>query len=169
MKEEIIDKVDEQDNTIGEVSKAEAHEEGLWHRASTIFVFNKKGELLVQKRSPHVQRPNKLSGSASGHLDKGESYEEGAKRELKEELGINCNIKPIADYTFTADYLNNTKDREHVKLFTCTYEGDFNLQKEELSQIMFMPIKDVKAIIDTDKVTPGFRRDFKKYLEWLNK
>ncbi len=51
MAEEIVDLVDEHDNVIGEGPKSECHTRGLWHRAASIFVFNKKGELLVQKRA----------------------------------------------------------------------------------------------------------------------
>ena len=50
MIEEVI-LVDEFDNSIGTMEKLEAHQKGVLHRAFSIFLFNKQGELLIQRRS----------------------------------------------------------------------------------------------------------------------
>lgn len=170
MVDEIVDLIDEQDNIIGEELKSECHKKGLWHRAASIFVFNKKGKLLVQKRSPNMPRPNLLCSSASGHLQKGDSYEEGAKRELKEELGIVCKLKLIGEFTMDVSYPDGKIDKEHYALFSCDYDGEFEIQKEELSLIKFFSIEELKQMIkkNKDQFTPGFRQEFQHYLDFIN-
>ena len=71
--------VDEQDNVIGAGSKQEAWTKGIYHRVSRIFLFNSKGELLIQKRSDNcVSLPGRWDQSAAGHVDEGETYLEAA-------------------------------------------------------------------------------------------
>jgi len=166
MDNELIDLVDESDNIIGKELKSECHKKGLWHRGVSIFVLNKKGKLLVQKRSANVPCPNLFCSSASGHLQKGESYEMGAKRELKEELGIECNLKFIGKLILDVVYPNGEIDKEHYALYSCVYDGRFNIQKEELSSVKFFPIDKIKEMIERneDKFTPGFRQEFQHYL-----
>lgn len=79
-----IDIVDKNDNVIGECSVKEAHEKKLLHRVSVVYLINDKKEILVQERMDD----GRLDHSAAGHVDKGETYIDAAKRELKEELGV---------------------------------------------------------------------------------
>ena len=169
MPDEIIDLIDENDNVVGEALKSKCHKEGLWHRAATVLVFNKKGELLVQKRAPNMARPNLLCASASGHLIKGDSYEQGAKRELQEELGIECEIKPIGNFIMDVNYPDGEIDKEHYALFFCNYDGEFNIKQEELAFIKFFSVEELKQMIkeNPNQFTPGFRQEFKHYLGYL--
>jgi isopentenyl-diphosphate Delta-isomerase len=168
MADEIVDLVDEFDNIIGEGLKSDCHKKGLGHRAASILVFNKEGKLLVQKRAPNMPRPNLLCSSASGHLQKGDSYEEGAKRELKEELGIECNLKLIGKFIMDVVYPDGKIDKEHYQLFFCNYDGEFKIQKEELSLIKFLYIDEIKEMMQKNKnqFTPGFRQQFQHYLDY---
>ena len=170
MVEEIVDSVDEQDNIIGEKLKSECHKKGLWHRAASIFVFNKEGKLLVQKRAPNMPRPNLFCSSASGHLQKGDSYEKGAKRELKEELGIDCKLELIGKFMMDISYPDGEIDKEHYTLFFCNYDGEFEIQKEELSHVKFFSIDELKQMIKKNKelFTPGFRQEFQHYLNFID-
>ena len=171
MVNEIVDVVNEKDNVIGESFKDECHKKGLWHRAASIFVFNKEGKLLIQKRAPNMSRPNLLCSSASGHLQKGESYEKGAKRELKEELGINCEIKFIGKFIMEFSYPDGEIDKEHYMLFICNYDGEFNIQEEELSDINFFSIDKLEEMINENGnlFTPGFKQEFQHYLNFVKK
>lgn len=169
MADEIVDLVDENDNKIGECLKSECHKKGLWHRNSVILVFNKKGELLIQKRGPNVRRPNLLTSSAGGHLRKGDSYENGAKRELLEELGIEAPISLIGMFKkVDENYPNGEIEREHYPIYICHYDGEIKIQKEELTSAVFYPVDKIKQMIreNKDQFTPDFLEVFKLYLEW---
>jgi isopentenyldiphosphate isomerase len=62
--------------------------EGQYRSASSVFVLNEKGEILLQRRSAHILSPGLLDKSVGGHVDVGETNEMAAQREMKEELGI---------------------------------------------------------------------------------
>lgn len=94
MPEEIFDVVDEQDRVVGQAPRSQVHKQGLLHRAACIFVFNSKGELLVQHRSATKDEfPSCYTSSASGHLGAGEDYAESAQREMFEEIGITAPLE----------------------------------------------------------------------------
>ena len=171
MTDEIVDQVDKKDNIIGECLKSECHKKWLWHRGAAVFVFNKKGELLIQKRSPNVRRPNLLSTSAAGHLSKGDLYLEGAKRELSEELGISVPLKFIGKMILYDEYPNGEIEREHYSIYICKYDGEMKIQKEEVTSIKFYPIAEIKRMIkeNKDQFTPGFLQEFQYYMNWKKK
>lgn len=111
MPEEIFDVVDQEDRVIGQVPRSQVHARKLLHRAASIFVFNTRGELLVQLRSTTKDEyPSCFTSSASGHLSAGEDYAESAQRELFEEVGITAPLEyltklpasPETAYEFTA-------------------------------------------------------------------
>lgn len=86
---EIFDVVDDDDQVTGQATRREVHAQKLKHRAVHVFVINRRGDLLLQKRS-HLKDtcPEKWDSSASGHLDSGEDYATSAIRELGEEVGL---------------------------------------------------------------------------------
>ena len=87
--EEIVEIVDRDNNSIGAVSRRIMRQQGLIHRASYILVFNRSGELFLQKRTMSKDiYPGFWDLAAGGVVLAGESYEESAKRELREELGV---------------------------------------------------------------------------------
>lgn len=86
---ELFDVVDENDRVIAQKTRRYVHENNLVHRAVHILVFNRHRDCLLQKRSVWKDRhPGVWDSSAAGHVDAGESYDEAARRELREELGI---------------------------------------------------------------------------------
>ncbi len=89
--------MDETDRVIGAASRSEVHGNNLRHRAVHIFIFNRAGELLLQKRSSWKDRhPNLWDSSAAGHVAAGEEYDATAGRELREELGVTANLTRVA-------------------------------------------------------------------------
>src|SRR5680860_957217 len=95
---ELFDIVDKDDNIIGTTEKKTAHETGQLHRVGAVFVFNKQGLLYVQV---HKSSGGLYDHSIGGHISKGESYEEGIKREAMEELGITQSLSKLS--TFYSD------------------------------------------------------------------
>ena len=88
MEEQVV-LITENDEVIGLMEKQQAHINGLLHRAFSVFLFNSKGEMLLQKRAgSKYHSPGQWTNAVCSHPRSGETYEEGAKRRLKEELGI---------------------------------------------------------------------------------
>lgn len=87
--ETLLDVVDDTDQVTGQRSRADVHRLGLCHRAVHVLVFDPAGRLFVQRRAWWKDcAPGLWDTSAAGHVDAGESYDESARRELAEELGI---------------------------------------------------------------------------------
>ncbi len=144
MAEEYFDLVDENDNVIGIANRMDAHYEGLRHRVVIILVFNKKRELLLQKRSLSKDTsPGRWSLSASGHVDKGESYDGAAKRELREELGIEAEIKRLGKMYQNTTLEHRMRNREFMSVYYCIHEGPFNFKKKEISGLKFFTFDDI--------------------------
>ena len=136
MGNELFDVVDEDDRVLGQSERSHVHSEGLLHRAVHVFVFNKGGDLYLQKRSVlKDSSPGLWDSSASGHLDVSEEYHCAAIRELSEELGISlevdliCSIKPSENTGW-----------EFVRLYRCEHNGPFNLPYSEIAGGGFFPI-----------------------------
>lgn len=91
--EELLPVVDENDRRVGLASRARVHREGLLHRAVHVLVFDAEGRLWLQRRSTAKDTyPGLWTSSASGHVDPGEDYAAAARRELREELGLDLEL-----------------------------------------------------------------------------
>ena len=103
-------------------SRALVHEDGDWHRTVHIYVKNKQGNILVHLRSPNKDsHPNKWDARFGGHVSKGISYNEAAKKELEEEIGIKvlgADLKMVGIYSS-----DHGKNKEHVQVYFLLFEG----------------------------------------------
>lgn len=132
MSEEIFDVVNERDEVIDHRPRSEVHRLKLRHRAVHVLVFNAKGDLFLQKRSMLKDCfPGTWDSSASGHLDRGESYDACAVRELKEELGWSAPQPPQRLFYVAAC---PETGEEFVWVYRCESEGPFRLQPEEIDR-----------------------------------
>ena len=130
MSEEIFDVVNELDQVVGQRTRSEVHRLGLMHRAVHVLVFNRSGQVFLQKRSMTKDRqPGVWDSSASGHLDTGENYDACAARELGEELGLKPETAPAPLFKLPA---SAETDQEHVWIYLCQAEGPFVLHPEEI-------------------------------------
>ena len=88
--------VDEMDRILRYAYRSAVHEDNLRHRAVHILIFNDLGEVYLQKRARWKDRhPLRWDSSAAGHVCAGEGYDEAARRELKEELGIEVPLQKL--------------------------------------------------------------------------
>jgi isopentenyl-diphosphate delta-isomerase type 1 len=130
MSEEIFDVVNENDEVIGQAPRLEVHRRKLNHRAVHVLVFNRRGELFLQKRSMSKDCfPGAWDSSAAGHLDRGEDYDACAVREVREELGVQLSEAPKR--LFKVDACAET-GHEFVWVYRCVHEGPFDLHPEEI-------------------------------------
>ena len=128
--EEIFDVVDDQDRVIGQRPRSEVHRLGLLHRSVHVLVFNAAGLMFLQKRSMHKdENPGVWDASISGHLDTGESYDQCAIRESREELGIILDVAPQPMFKLEAD---TSTGHEFSWVYRTESEGPFALQAEEI-------------------------------------
>lgn len=157
--------VNEKDEVVGTISRAEAHKNGTPHRIAVVYVGNLKGEILVQ-----VRMTGRLDHSSAGHVDPGEEYIDTAKRELKEELGMdNIEINSVGHGVSEENVSGVDGHRVHVmQIFSCVGEPG-ELQKEEVRHVYWANPKEVlKEMIGkpTDmKFSGGFRVSLPIYLE----
>jgi isopentenyl-diphosphate delta-isomerase len=160
---EILEVVDTADNVIGLATRAEIHQRGLIHRAVHIFLFNSAGEIYVQRRSASKDRfPERLDSSTAGHVDPGESYEQCARRELGEELGIDADIEEVL-----REPASEITDNEHVVLYHAWSDLDPSPEPEEIQWGGFLAPDALTALMteQPDDFVPVFIHLWRKYQE----
>jgi len=131
--EEVI-LVDENDNPLGLMEKMEAHEKGLLHRAFSVFIFNEKGDFLLQQRAAtKYHSPLLWSNSCCSHPRNGETVLEAANRRLMEEMGLVCDLKQQFYFIYKADLGNGLHEHEldYVFFGTTTVNPQINLLEVE--------------------------------------
>ena len=132
---ELFPVVDENDSLVREASRVEVHGDNLRHRAVHILIFNKKGEILLQKRSRWKDRhPLLWDSSAAGHVGAQEEYDHAAQRELQEELGIDVHLERIAKLPATV-----RTDQEFIFIYQGQHDGDLKTDSSEIDAIEFFP------------------------------
>ena len=143
MSEEMVDLIDENDNVVGKVTRKDVREKNLLHRGVAILVFNKNGELFVHKRTDTKDiYPGAYDMTCGGGVQAGEGYEEAAKRETTEELGIkDPKLKFLFDFRF-----KNDEDDVIAKTYSCLYDGKITIDPVEIVSGKFMSIEDVKEL-----------------------
>lgn len=140
--DEMFDVVDEEDQVVGQETRDIVHRQDLLHRAVHIFVFNKRKELFLQKRSRLKDRhPGVWDSSAAGHLNAGEAYLETAIRELEEELGIvGEELQEIAAIKACA-----ATGWEHVKLYLARHDGVVRFPCSEVEAGQWFSMDEIRA------------------------
>jgi len=128
--DEMFDVVNERDEVIGRERRSEVHRLGLRHRAVHVLVFNRRGQVFLQRRSQWKDCfPGTWDSSASGHLSPKESYDDGAVREVHEELGLTLERPPERLFQLAACAATG---QEFVWVYRCEAEGPFVLPPEEI-------------------------------------
>lgn len=161
MKIETLDRVDKNNNIIGQVSRDEAHgNPEIIHRVVHILVFNSSGELFLQKRGLFKDvQPGKWDTSVGGHIEAGESIMDGAKREMAEELGIeNAPLRELYQYLHSNDY-----ESELVTSFDTIWDGPIKLQTDEIDDGRFWRLMDIESESSIQTFTPNFLDELSRY------
>lgn len=158
MKTEWFPLVNEKGETIGKATRQECHNGSkLLHPVVHLHIFNKEGDLFLQKRSLTKDiQPGRWDTAVGGHIDYGERIEEALRREAREELGIlSFNPLFIRRYVF-----ESAIEKELVHTFRTIYEGSFHLDPEELADGRFWSISEIKENLGKGIFTPNFEREF---------
>lgn len=156
-----VEVVNDKDEVIGTMLKADAHKDGTLHRISVVYVENQKDEILIQVRTDGY-----LDHSAAGHVEVGESYEQAAKRELEEELGVQKETLEFIGHGQTKNERYPDRIVSHVfDVFKCVADPG-ELQADEVKDVYWAdPYKIAEEMKqDREKFCEGFVESLKIYL-----
>jgi len=170
MENEEVILVNENDVTVGAMEKMEAHREAVLHRAFSIFIFNAKGEMLLQQRAINKYHSGGLwTNACCSHPRPGEETIEAAQRRLKEELGFQIPLKKIFDFTYKTEFNNGLTEFEFDHVFVGEYNGNVAANPEEISDFCFKEMKEIKQSLQThpQKYTVWFQLAFPKIEQWF--
>lgn len=163
--------VSKSDQLIGFMLKKEIHQlPGVFHRAFSIFIFNKKGELLLQKRSKQkFLWPLHWTNSCCSHPEKGEEIKEAAKKRLKEELGFTCQLKFIGKLSYQACWQDKGCEKEVTHIFTGQHDGLVIPNKKEVMETKWISLNDLGKAIEKQpqKYSPWLKKIIKKFKKEL--
>lgn len=171
MQEEQVILVNEKDEKIGLMSKMEAHEKAVLHRAFSVFVFNDKNELLLQQRAAHkYHSPLLWTNTCCSHQRDGEENIVAGKRRLKEEMGFMCDLKEATWFIYKALFDNGLTEHELDHILIGYYNEDPILNREEVENFKWMTIDEVKDDIQKhpEIYTEWFKIIFDKYYSFIS-
>ncbi len=172
MSEEKVILVDKNDNQVGLMPKLEAHEKGVLHRAFSIFIFNSKYELLLQKRASAKYHSGGLwTNTCCSHPRENEDIFDAANRRLNEEMGIKTSLRKVYDFIYKAELDNQLTEHEFDHVFYGVYDNDPILNKDEADDFKWVDMETLNndIIKNEDNYTVWFKIAFEYFYNYLKK
>lgn len=169
MEEKVI-LVNEKDDQLGLMGKLEAHQKAVLHRAFSVFIFNKKGELLLQQRAlSKYHSPGLWTNTCCSHQRDGETNLIAGKRRLNEEMGFSCELKEMFWFVYKAPFDNGLTEHELDHVMIGYYDNDPTCNPEEVASYKWMMPEDVKKDIEMNpqRYTEWFKIIFQEYEQRL--
>jgi isopentenyl-diphosphate Delta-isomerase len=159
MREELMILVNEHDEEIGALEKIKTHQEGLMHRAFSIFLFNDAGEMLIHKRAKQKYHSGGLwTNACCGHPNPNEEISAAAHRRMFEELGIKSELNKAFDFTYKAKLDNGLTEHEFDHVFIGTFNEHVPFNLDEVDSISFIELKELDRSIEKNPMN---------YTEWF--
>jgi isopentenyldiphosphate isomerase len=138
---ELVDVVDDEGRTVGVVSRREMRARRLPHRSAYVLVFNAAGELFIHLRvATKDVYPGHWDVAVGGVLAAGERFDDGARREAAEELGVPVDVEPLFPLRWVDGHTI-----VHGMAYRAVHEGPFRLQPEEIVRGEFVALEAVAA------------------------
>ena len=169
MQEEKVILVDEKDKPVGVANKLEAHRKGWLHRAFSVFIFNSKGEMLLQQRALHKYHSGGLwTNACCSHPHPGEETMAAAQRRLKEEMGFEVPVEKVFDFMYKTKLENGLTENEFDHVFTGEYNDTVNFNKNEVMDICYKDIAGIRNSLQThpEKYSAWFHLAFPGIEDW---
>ncbi len=161
--DELVDVIDAAGNTIAVVTRREMRAKRLPHRCTYVLVFNARGDLFIHLRTATKDvYPSHWDVCIGGVLAAGESFEQGVRREIKEELGIDADAEPL----FPFDYADDATFA-HGMAYRLYHDGPFELQAEEIVRGEFAPVWEVLDFIKREPFCPDGVQVLERYLKFV--
>lgn len=155
--------VNERDEQTGSMEKMEAHQKGILHRAFSIFIFNNKGEMLIQQRaSGKYHNPGLWTNACCSHPMPGEATQLAAERRLNEELGFTTPLEKVFSFTYKVDFENGLTEHEFDHVFTGDYDGEIKANSSEVKDYCYKTLEEISLSLEShpQKFTPWFKIAF---------
>jgi|TARA_B110000444_G_scaffold53776_1_gene49790 isopentenyl-diphosphate delta-isomerase len=151
MKEEVI-LVDTSDNPIGTMPKMEAHEKAALHRAFSVFIINKEGQLMLQQRALHkYHSPGLWTNTCCSHQRLGETNLEAGARRLQEEMGFETPLEELFSFIYKAPFDNGLTEHELDHILLGYYDAVPEINEEEVASWKWM---DLEQVAEEKKTKP---------------
>jgi isopentenyl-diphosphate delta-isomerase len=151
--------VDEHDMPVGTIGKMEAHQKALLHRAFSVFIFNSKGEMLLQQRALNKYHSGGLwTNACCSHPYEGQETGAAAEKRLQEEMGFTVALNKAFDFVYKAPFDNGLTEYEFDHVFAGIYEGIITPDASEVADYCYMSMQDIKNSLQSHP---------KKYTEWF--
>jgi isopentenyldiphosphate isomerase len=161
--EEFLEVVTEKGEIIKTLPRSEIHgNPELIHRVVHILVFNKRGELILQKRSMSKDvAPGRWDTSVGGHVNAGEALTVAVHREMEEELGI-AEFEPEFLYSYIH---SNPYETELVYTYSCIYDGEIRFNKDEIDEVRLWSIEEINKNMGKKIFSDNFEHEIKLYMK----
>lgn len=162
--------VNEKDIPTGAMEKMEVHQKALMHRAFSIFIFNSRGEMLLQKRAAAKYHSAGLwTNACCSHPQPGEDTLIAAVKRLQEEMGFSTLIKKAFEFIYKANFDNGLTEHEFDHVFVGTYDGVIVPNPMEASDYCYKTLEEIKRSLSShpEKYTQWFKIAFPKLEEYL--
>lgn len=151
--------VDTEDRELGVGDKLQTHQDGTLHRAFSIFVFDSKQRLLIQKRAQTKYHSAGLwSNTVCGHPRPGETTLAAAQRRLFEEMGFNCELRFAFDFVYRTEVSNELIEHEYDHVFVGRFDGEPQPEALEVEAWRWISVAELKAEL---------RQSPEKYSYWV--
>ena len=172
MKKENVVLVDRNDNPMGLMPKLEAHEKGVLHRAFSVFILNRKGQLMLQRRAlDKYHSPGLWTNTCCSHPRESESNIEAGVRRLKEEMGFTTPLKPMFSFIYKSKFDNGLTEHEFDHVLLGYYDKQPFINTIEVSEWKWMSLD--KIIIEIknkpEEFTVWFKIIFERFYNHIYK
>ncbi len=132
------------------MEKMEAHEKGLLHRAFSVFIFNDKGEMLLQQRALNKYHSGGLwTNACCSHPRPNEVTLEAAKRRLFEEMGIKTELEFSTSFTYKTVFENGLTEHEFDHIFIGKFNADPKINPDEVNSFCWKSVEGTKNSVKT--------------------
>ncbi|HVU56147.1 MAG TPA: isopentenyl-diphosphate Delta-isomerase [Puia sp.] len=168
MAEEVI-LVDEYDTPVGVMEKMEAHRKALLHRAFSVYIFNRKGEMLLQRRALTKYHSAGLwTNACCSHPRPGEDTCQAARRRLSEELGFTVALEKIFDFRYKTEFDNGLTEYEFDHVYAGYYDQGVYPNVEEVSEYRWLSPAALEADLEesSSMYTTWFLLSYPLVQEW---
>jgi isopentenyl-diphosphate Delta-isomerase len=162
--------VDENDVPTGTMEKMEVHRKALLHRAFSVFIFNSKGQMLLQKRAgAKYHSPGLWTNACCSHPEPGQTTLSAAAKRLMEEMGFTTSIEKAFDFIYKAPFDNGLTEYEFDHVYVGSYDGAIFPNKEEVSAYCFKTPDQIKDLLEShpQNYTEWFKIAFPKLQKYL--